>query len=144
MDLHEFLFRVELDRRLSRLYAGPAADADDWIDLPSDAEAARALLGTVSSLTGHTAFPTIARSALAAHQRYLREEAPSYALCRDTALREVFPEGQKPAYLDWAAIVIETVRVQMVDAAFTPFLECVVEAEAAYALRHEHRERACS
>jgi hypothetical protein len=137
MDLHDFNFRHELDSRLFRLYADPAAGDDDRGVIPKDAEAARVLLGTVSTLTGNAVFARIARSALSAHQRYLGEEMVGYALCRDTALREAFPDGDDVAYLDWAAIVMETVRIQMGDAAFGPFLRCVVEAEDAYAACHE-------
>ncbi|TGB15487.1 hypothetical protein [Streptomyces sp. MZ04] len=143
MDLHDMCFRSELDRRLSRLYADPAAAADEWVELPHDAQAAWALLGTVSSLTGHKVFVKIARCALAAHQRYLNEQTLSYALCRDTALRETFPEGEDVAYLDWAAVVIEAIRIQMGDAAFGPYLRCVIEAEDASAARHAERNAAC-
>ncbi|KOG19073.1 hypothetical protein ADK35_20640 [Streptomyces viridochromogenes] len=99
----------------------------------------RALLGTVSALTGHGVFAQIARSAVTADQRYLSSDTSCYALCRDTALREAFGDGQDVAYLDCAAIVLEAVRIQMGDAAFGPFLRCVVEAEDAYAKRSAQR-----
>ncbi|MDO0910967.1 hypothetical protein QQM39_08895 [Streptomyces sp. DT2A-34] len=47
--------------------------------------------------------------------------------------------GKTLAYLDWAAIVLEAARIQMGDAAFGPFLRCVVEAEDAYAKRSAQR-----
>ncbi|MFE6364066.1 hypothetical protein ACFVP3_29245 [Streptomyces sp. NPDC057806] len=142
MDLHDFLYRHELDHRLMRLYADPAADKDAWVTIPQDAEAARALLGTVSALTGHAVFAQIVRSAMTAHQRYLSSETSCYALCRDAALREVFGDGEDVAYLNWAAVVLEAARIQMGDAAFGPFLRCVVEAEDAYAKRSEERAAA--
>lgn len=46
------------------------------------------------------------------------------------------------AYLDWAAILLETVRIQMGDAAFGPFLRCVVEAEDACVVRTKERAAA--
>lgn len=76
---------------------------------------------------------------MTAHQRYLSGEPSCHSICRDGALREAFGDGQDVAYLDWAAIVLESVRIQMGDAAFGPFLRCVVEAEDAYAKRSEER-----
>ncbi|RXS70609.1 hypothetical protein EST92_24535 [Streptomyces sp. TM32] len=143
MDLHDFLYRHELDRRLSRLYGDPAASDEDWVTIPQDAEAARALLGTVSQLTGHRVFARIARCALTAYERYASPQtASSYPLYRDTALREAFGDELETAYLDWAAIILEAVRFQMGDATFGSFLRCVVEADEAYAARAEERAAA--
>ncbi|MFD4634757.1 hypothetical protein ACFVYR_29015 [Streptomyces sp. NPDC058284] len=136
MDLHDLHYRHELDRRLSRLYSAPTANEDDWVPFPKDAEAARALLGTVSQLTGHDVFARIASSALTAHVRYTDPKTmSSYPLCRDTALRKEFGESWEQADLGWAAIILEAARVQMGDAAFAPFLRCVVEAEQASSAR---------
>ena len=143
MDLHDLCFRYELDQRLFDLYAAPDSDKKRWRTIPRDAEAARALLGTVSTLTGHAQFAQIARSALAAHERYLRADGLSYALCRDSALREAFSEEEDIRFLDWAALILETVRVQLGDDAFGPFLRCVIEAESASAAQHAEQDRAC-
>ncbi|KAB8166405.1 hypothetical protein FH609_023920 [Streptomyces sp. 3MP-14] len=143
MDLHDLCFRHELDQRLFDLYAAPDADKNRRRTIPRDAEAARALLGTVSTLTGHAPFAKIARCALAAHERYLREDGLSFALCRDSALREFCGEGEDIRFLGWAALILETVRVQLGDDAFGPFLRCVIEAESASAAQHAERGRVC-
>jgi hypothetical protein len=143
MDLYDFRFRHELDHRLSLLHAPDDVGGGDKTAIPNDTEAARALLGTISALVGHSNFATIARGALAAHNRYLRSDLLSYALCRDTALREAFPGAANVAYLDWAAVVLEAVRIQMGDAAFGPFLSCVVEAEDASAALCADRGTVC-
>ncbi|MFI9585922.1 hypothetical protein ACIHCQ_29705 [Streptomyces sp. NPDC052236] len=116
------------NRRLFKLYADPAADEDSWTEIPRDATAARALLGTIGSFMGYEDFSRVTRSALAAHHRYMSDAAGglTYALCRDTALREKFENPDDVPYMDWAALLLETVRIQMGDAAFSAFLQCVV------------------